>query len=86
MTSWVALNLRSAIEDGRFVPHFQPKVDLRTSRLVGFEALARWKYPPRKFISPEGFFPLIEEAGVAAKFTEKMPVLPCRPAIRCAGD
>jgi PAS domain S-box-containing protein len=72
MASWVAPNLRRAIEDGRFVPHFQPKVDLRTSRLVGFEALARWKYPPREFVSPEEFIPLIEEAGLATKFTERM--------------
>jgi PAS domain S-box-containing protein len=72
MASWVALNLRRAIEDGRFVPHFQPKVNLRTSRLVGFEALARWKYPPREFVSPEEFIPLIEEAGLATKFTERM--------------
>lgn len=50
----------------------QPKVDLRTERIVGFEALARWEHPTAGTISPQQFVPRIEELGLADKFTAVM--------------
>jgi EAL domain-containing protein (putative c-di-GMP-specific phosphodiesterase class I)/FixJ family two-component response regulator len=47
----------------QFEPFFQPKVDLKTGRLVGAEALARWIHPEQGVISPYAFIPLLEQSG-----------------------
>jgi EAL domain-containing protein (putative c-di-GMP-specific phosphodiesterase class I) len=65
-------DLRKAINEGEFVPYFQPKVDLRTGRVVGFEALARWEHPERGLLPPEEFIPIIEKAGLIGIFTERL--------------
>ena len=51
------------IEAGQFEPFFQPKVDLKTGRLVGAEALARWMHPDHGLIGPNSFIPHLEESG-----------------------
>jgi diguanylate cyclase (GGDEF)-like protein len=62
------LDLRSqlvqALADGEIVPWFQPVVDLRTGRLAGFEALARWIPPGREPVRPDAWLPLAEESGL----------------------
>ncbi|MGZ5050991.1 MAG: EAL domain-containing protein [Methylobacter sp.] len=45
----------------QFKPYFQPKVDLKTGRLVGAEALARWIHPEYGVIGPNEFIPLLEQ-------------------------
>jgi EAL domain-containing protein (putative c-di-GMP-specific phosphodiesterase class I) len=44
--------------------HFQPKLDVRTQRLVGVEALVRWEHPLRGLLSPDQFIPTAEQAGL----------------------
>ena len=44
--------LDQAIADGEFVLHYQPIVDLRDGRTVGFEALVRWNHPTRGLVPP----------------------------------
>lgn len=61
-----------AIEDGEFVPHFQPLVDLRTRQLQGFELLARWNHPQRGLIPPDEFIPLAEKDGWIHRLTEEL--------------
>jgi len=56
--------LRNAIEKQEFILHYQPKVDLRTGRVVGLEALIRWLGPDGKLIPPGLFIPLLEETGM----------------------
>lgn len=51
-----------AIENGEFVPYFQPKVDIRTGKLVGAEALSRW-IRDGKLVSPAEFIPVLEGNG-----------------------
>jgi EAL domain-containing protein (putative c-di-GMP-specific phosphodiesterase class I) len=56
--------LRRATEGGDFELHYQPKVDLRGNRIVGFEALLRWNSAVFGSISPSCFVPLLEESGL----------------------
>jgi diguanylate cyclase (GGDEF)-like protein len=56
--------LRAGIEKKQFVLHYQPKVDMRTSRIVGMEALVRWKHPQRGLVAPSEFIPFAEETGL----------------------
>jgi diguanylate cyclase (GGDEF)-like protein len=57
-------SLRHALENQEFVLYYQPKVDLDTRRLVGAEALMRWRHPQRGLILPATFIPLMEETGL----------------------
>ena len=56
--------LRRAIEDGRLGLHYQPKVDVRTGRLAGLEALIRWQDPELGAVPPAKFVSLMEETGM----------------------
>ena len=56
--------LRGAIDRAELALHYQPKVDLKTSTVSGFEALLRWYSTELGFISPKDFIPIAEERGV----------------------
>jgi diguanylate cyclase (GGDEF)-like protein/PAS domain S-box-containing protein len=56
--------LRRALERDEFVILYQPKVDLRDGRVVGAEALLRWRLPGHGDISPSQFIPLAEETSL----------------------
>lgn len=56
--------LRNAIEQQEFLLHYQPKVELKTGKVVGFEALIRWRGTDGKLIAPGLFIPLLEETGM----------------------
>lgn len=56
--------LRQAVEKQEFVLFYQPKVDLTDRRIVGVEALIRWRSPARGLVPPLHFIPLLEETGL----------------------
>lgn len=51
------------IRKNQFEPFFQPKVNLKTGRLIGAEALARWIHPEHGVVGPAAFIPLLEQSG-----------------------
>ncbi|MDE2359343.1 MAG: EAL domain-containing protein [Betaproteobacteria bacterium] len=56
--------LRLALERNEFVLHYQTKVDVRTRRICGVEALMRWQSPELGLVPPAQFIPLMEETGM----------------------
>ena len=62
-------DLRRAIPEQQLVLFYQPKVDLRTDRTVGVEALLRWKHPTQGFIAPNDFIPLAEQSDLIRPLT-----------------
>ena len=52
-----------ALENGEFLPYFQPQVQLRSGKLTGFEVLARWNHATKGIILPDDFIPLAERDG-----------------------
>ena len=59
--------LRSAIESGELVLHYQPFVSLPRNRVVGFEALVRWNHPTKGLLAPSEFVPVAEESGLISQ-------------------
>lgn len=62
--------LRRAVAAGEVEPHFQPIVDLKSRRVLGFEALARWHDRDLGFVPPDVFIPIAEERGIIGALSQ----------------
>ncbi len=62
--SALEIDLRNALNNQQFELFYQPKVDINTGKLRGFESLLRWRRPDGKFVSPAHFFSVAEERGL----------------------
>lgn len=57
-------DLHKALAEQQFELYYQPKVDCQTRRLVGAEALLRWRHPEKGYISPVDFITVLETSGL----------------------
>jgi diguanylate cyclase (GGDEF)-like protein len=73
--------LREAIERERFVVHYQAQVDIDTGRVVGAEALLRWRDARRGLIPPAVFVPMAEETGMVTAIGKWALTRACRDAL-----
>ena len=64
----LAEDIRAALNKGQFELHYQPQVELVTGRIVGMEALARWRHPTRGLLPAAVFIPVAERAGMVGEF------------------
>lgn len=62
-------DLREALSQNQTELYYQPKVCLKTGRVMGLEALIRWHHPDRGWVFPGDFVPLAEETGVIRHLT-----------------
>jgi EAL domain-containing protein (putative c-di-GMP-specific phosphodiesterase class I) len=56
--------LRTALQNQEFLLYYQPKFNMASGRIVGAEALLRWKDPERGIVAPAAFLPILESAGL----------------------
>src|SRR5436309_10134305 len=73
-------DLRQAIAAKQFHLAFQPLINAKTQKLIGFEALIRWNHPQRGFVPPNVFIPVAEEAGLMPALGEWVIDEACRAA------
>lgn len=70
--------LRQAIRNSEFELHYQPQVNVQSNRIVGLEALIRWRHPIHGLLNPSGFIDLAEEIGLISDITDWVLNEACR--------
>ena len=61
--------IRTALDNNEFLLHYQPQVEIRTSRIIGAEALLRWEHPVEGTVMPQRIIPVAEQLGMITSIT-----------------
>ncbi len=77
--------LRAAVEQHRFVNHYQPRFNLKTGACVGAEAFVRWLHPDRGMLYPAEFLDLAKSTGLIVPIGLQVLRQACMDAVRWAG-
>jgi EAL domain-containing protein (putative c-di-GMP-specific phosphodiesterase class I) len=78
--------LRAGLARGELEVHYQPKLDLRTQRVAGFEALVRWRDPERGLVMPGQFIAVAEQCGLIVAIGQCVLEQVCRQIARWEQD
>lgn len=76
--NWLEAEIMRAIQTEAFCLHYQPRIDLKTNKVVCVEALLRWNHPERGYISPGTFIPVCEDMGVIDQLGIQVFEVACR--------
>jgi predicted signal transduction protein with EAL and GGDEF domain len=76
----IAADVRRGLESGEFEPFYQPVVDVSVGRVVGAEALLRWRHPQRGIVVASEFIPAAEDSGLIHALGERCLIKACEQA------
>lgn len=79
-------DMQRAMDHNEFYLVYQPVLDIRDNRIVGYEALIRWSHPVRGMIPPANFIPIAEETGQIVEIGRWVLDEACREAAAWAND
>jgi len=71
-------DLKEAIQHDQLLLYIQPKIDVKTRRALGGEALIRWVHPEKGMIFPDQFIPFAEQTGIISDITNWMLLRACQ--------
>lgn len=74
----ICRQLVTASDQGQFINHYQPIVDVQHARIVAMETLARWQHPIRGLLMPEEFITTAEESGAIVRLGEQSLARACQ--------
>ncbi|BBP55190.1 MULTISPECIES: putative bifunctional diguanylate cyclase/phosphodiesterase [Pseudomonas] len=74
--------LRLGLQRKEFVLHYQPKLDLKSGKVVGVEALVRWDRPDHGLVYPSDFIPVAEDSGLIVPLSQWVLQEACQQACR----
>ena len=80
------MDLWDAFEKGEFEVYYQPQIDLDDGRVIGAEALMRWRHTERGFVSPAEFIPVLESIGLMESVGRLVLETACRAAMQWQDD